>query len=232
MGVTASESVEHGPSGVAPCPVLPQEEAHRSVAVRLPARAMILRAGEATDQIRAMREGWAFSFRVMSDGRRQIIGFHLVDDLIGVEALLAEPSAFSIQAVTPVALCAYPAAEIPRLMQSYPEVQAHVLRMLVKDRREREERIVALGARSAMQTFACFVLDLHDRLGERDLLDGDGFACPLTQEMIADALGMTKVHVSRTLAALRGQGVLDLRGGRMALQDMDALRRLAGCAAT
>ena len=138
------------------------------------------------------------------------------------------PSAATVQAITPVSICAYPAAEVPRLLRGFPEMQHYVLGVLVKERMEREERIVALGARLAIQSFACFVLDLHDRLRERELLSDGGFSCPLTQEMIADALGMTKVHVSRTLATLRRQGALDLRGGRMILEEIPALRRLAG----
>jgi len=226
MHVTESEVAEL--AGHVSCPILPEAEAERCTAIRLPSRALILRAGEPIDQVRTIREGWAFSFRVMSDGRRQIIAFHLAGDMLGTESLLGMPAAFSVQAITAVSICAYPAAEVPRLLRGFPEVQRHVLAVLVKDRMEREERIVALGARLAIQSFACFVLDLYDRLRERDLLSEGGFSCPLTQEMIADALGMTKVHVSRTLATLRRQGALDLRGGRMVLDDIPALRRLAG----
>lgn len=226
MHVTGSEDCQ--PAGVVSCPVLPEAEAERCTSIRLPARSLILRAGEKNDHVRTIRDGWAFSFRVMSDGRRQIITFHLAGDMLGAESLLGLPSAFSVQAITPVSICAYPAAEVPQLLNRYPDVQRHVLDVLVKDRLEREERIVALGARLAIQSFACFVLDLHDRLAGCGLLSGEGFSCPLTQEMIADALGMTKVHVSRTLATLRRQGIVDLKGGQMVLQDVPALRRLAG----
>ncbi len=222
------ESEVEAPAGLTSCPILPQDEALRCAPLSLPPRALILRAGETADQVSALREGWAFSFRVMSDGRRQIVTFHLPGDILGVECLLGMASALSVQAITAVSLCAYPAAEVPRLLRSNPEVQAHVLRVLVADRLERDERILTLGARLAIQSFACFVLDLYDRLCKRNLQSGEGFSCPLTQEMVADALGMTKVHVSRTLATLRRQGVLDLRGGQMVLQDIPALRRLAG----
>ena len=226
MHGTETEVTE--PAGLISCSVLPHDEALRCTSLCLPARALILRAGEAVDRVCAIREGWAFSFRVMSDGRRQIVAFHLAGDILGVECLLGVPPALSVQAITPVSICSYPSSEVPRLLRSYPEVQAHVLQVLVADRLEREERILTLGARLAIQSFACFVLDLYDRLSKRNLQSVEGFSCPLTQEMVADALGMTKVHVSRTLATLRRQGVLDLRGGQMVLQDIPALRRLAG----
>lgn len=221
-------SVKGEPTGTVTCTILPDAEAARCASLRLAPRALILRAGQQADVVQCLRDGWAFSFRIMSDGRRQIVAFHLPGDMLGTESLVGMAPAFSVQAVTPVELCTFPAVEVPRLMREHRDMLAHVLSILVKDRLEREERIVALGARLAIQSFACFVLDLYDRLNERGLLSGEWFTCPLTQEMIADSLGMTKVHVSRTLAKLRQDGLLDLRGGRLILSDLPALRRLVG----
>src|SRR3546814_12799826 len=92
-------------------------------------------------------------------------------------------------------------------MGACPDVRARLLRMLVKDRRERDERVVALGARSAIRSFACLALDLHDRLRGLNMLSGAAFDCPLTQEMIAAAPGLTRVHIRRTRALPRRQGL-------------------------
>ncbi|MFN4089254.1 MAG: Crp/Fnr family transcriptional regulator [Alphaproteobacteria bacterium] len=212
-------------------PVLTEAEAALISYVDLPPRAMVVAQGAAAQTVRCLRAGWAFSFRTMADGRRQIVSLLLPGDTLGPEALIGLPVSCGIQAITAVTIGAYPLAEMARLMHGNAAVRDHLLRVLVESLREREERIVALGARSALRSVAALMLDLHRRMLVLNLAGPDGFDCPLTQEMLADALGITKVHVSRTLGALRRDGVLDLHGGRLTLHDPATLRRLAGMAA-
>lgn len=180
---------------------------------RFPARRELIREGEPVRERRALLSGWACRQRILSDGRRQILGFLLPGDLIGVCQHSAPLASTTILAITEIVTCPVPAAEpASGLAEAYARSAAleehHML-----------AQITRLGRLNACERLADWLLETQDRLGFVGLSTADQFPLPITQEMLADALGLTSVHVNRTLQAMRRDGLLTSRSGMISFPD-------------
>lgn len=164
--------------------------------------------------------GWAFHARVLRDGRRQILGYVLPGDLLGNCYHRNAVAATSVIAVTPLALCRAPTPEPDgNLSEAFAVAAATDAHYLYR-------HITRLGRLSAFERIADWLLEIRERLASSGLTNGHEFALPLTQELIADTLGLTNVHVNRTLQTMRRDGLIELRGGRVLILDELALNRL------
>lgn len=157
--------------------------------------------------------GWACEMRLLPDGRRQIYSLVLPGDVVrsrhanvGVHC--------SLVALTPVD-CVDVGQLLSRVDKvDLEEVAGAINQALYEMQERRYEAVVRLGRRSAVQRVADLLLELHDRLDEIGLVTSDGFSLPLTQEHFADALGLSIVHVNRSLSTLRRNGLVNFRFGR------------------
>jgi CRP-like cAMP-binding protein len=159
-----------------------------------------------------LTSGWAARLRLLADGRRQFLSFLLPGDLIGM-CRHARPLAVStVIALTDVTFCPAPEAEsgsglAEALAVSQALDEAYLL-----------QHIVRLGRLNAHDRIIDLMLEFRERLALAGLLeDGNRFAFPLTQEMLADALGLTSVHINRMLQTLRRQGDLETASGWITL---------------
>jgi CRP/FNR family transcriptional regulator, anaerobic regulatory protein len=187
--------------------------------VELPARRVILRKGETPSRLFTLFSGWAFRFTLLPDGRRQILSFVLPGEMISLRALQATPMNFAVQALTNVVLCSFDAARLRKAMAADPAQTEYLVSKYIDICIEADLRLTDLGRRSASERIIRLVLGLERRLAARNLTDDDTFDFPLRQEHIADALGLTAVHVSRTLSALRDADAISLEHGRMTIRN-------------
>ena len=187
---------------------------------RSPARRELVAEGEPVVGPRAMLSGWACRQRILADGRRQILSFLLPGDLIGA-CRQTNPLAFTaVLAITEVVTCAVPAAEPGSgLAEAYA-------RSAALEEHQFLAQITRLGRFNAYERLADWFLETGERLAVAGLSAADHFPLPLTQELLADALGLTSVHVNRMLQALRGDGLLTSRGGTISLPDPSRLAKL------
>lgn len=184
------------------------------------ARQEIVGEAQPIRERRALLSGWACRQRILMDGQRQILSFLLPGDLIGVCHHRNPLAATTIVGVTEMVMCvAPPAEEGSSLAEAYARSAALEERYLVA-------QITRLGRLNAYERLADWLLETRERLAMVGLSGGDRFALPITQEMLADALGLTSVHVNRTLQAMRRDGLLKLQGGMITLLDRDRLERL------
>jgi len=190
---------------------------------RWPARREILGEGEPIRERRAIISGWACRQRILADGQRQIISFLLPGDLIGMCRHRNPVASTSILAVSEVVTCIVP--EEPT--EDGPLAQAYALSGAL-DQHYLLAQITRLGRLSALERLADWILEIQERLAFADLSDGDHLAVPLTQEFLADTLGLTSVHVNRTLNAMRRDGLLTSRGGTIVLADRERLKKMVG----
>lgn len=167
-----------------------------------------------------LRTGWAGRVRHFSDGRRQILGLLLPGDLIGIRRQRHPVAATTIVALTDVTVCSAPDAIAvgDELNEAYAISGA--LEEFYWFR-----QIVRLGRMTASDRILDWLLELRERLALADLLMGEYFPMPLTQEAIADTLGLTNVHVNRTLQALRRQRIIELANGCVRLFEPNSLAR-------
>lgn len=185
----------------------------------------LARAGECQRQIYRLEEGWACRFRLMRDGRRQIVGLFLPGELCEPQWLLSPQADLPVVALTAVRTRAIPLpqSEPPRRDWSQPIVES----VLVSINRQ-AEWIVSLGRRSATERLCALIHDIFGRLRANGRIIDDHCALPLTQYDLADIVGLTPVHVNRVLKTLRTRGVIDLRRNALRVPDPAALLKLAG----
>lgn len=172
--------------------------------------------------------GWACRFRHLSDGRRQIFDFVLPGEGIGVCLRPAPLANTSTTALTPVRLVDAAPLLRAEALDSCKELVCALQTHADADERRMLDQVVRLGRLSALERLAHLILDLHQRLVVVGQADGDRFSLPLTQETLADALGLSVVHVNRTIQELRRQNLVQLERGVVRLPDRDGLARLAG----
>jgi CRP-like cAMP-binding protein len=193
-----------------------------------PARAE-LRAQGLVQSPQLLLSGWACYQRILGDGRRQIVGFLLPGDSIGslINPGLAAPS--GVVALTPVVTVdARPlilAAE--GTAPPMPGLAAAIKLMAHRDEVLLRDQIVRLGRQTAYERMVHLILEFRERLALAGMARRDTFNLPLTQETLADALGLSVVHVNRTLQQIRRDGLLELRGGQVTLLQPDLMRGVA-----
>ena len=183
--------------------------------------ARILGEGEVPASLRALHSGWAGMVRIFPDGRRQIQHLLLPGDVIAVPFGFGAP--FGIVALTSVML-----QSIDRLVAAAGQAGSEGLRRCAGlAQHHLLNQTARLGRQSACERLANLFLELRDRLRIVGLGDGRSFPLPLTQDALADMLGLTSVHVNRTLQMMRRDGLISLRGGVVDILDAPALGHLA-----
>lgn len=165
-------------------------------------------------------DGWLARTKCLRDGRRQIVGFYVPGDVVSVSAPANAPITTSIAAIYQATLC--PAPSSAGLIEAYTAAadldQAYLYRQVVR-----------LGRMSAFERVEDWMLEMRDRLLLAGMGEANVFALPITQEMLGDALGLTAVHINRTLKSLREARVLNWRFGNVRLlEDVSPARRQSG----
>jgi CRP-like cAMP-binding protein len=195
--------------------------------IALSAGAEIIRAGDPSPEIYTLYAGWAFRFQMLPDGRRQILNFLLPGDLIGLQAAMFDAAQHGIEALTDVQLCLLPRRQIWGLFGEMPGLAFDVAWLGSREESHVDDNLTSAGRRTALERAAALIVMLHKRLKALRLVHGDTFAWPLTQQHIADALGMSLVHTNKTLARLRRLGMFKRANGSMTLTNPRVLERIA-----
>lgn len=185
-------------------------------------RREIEREGTPVKFPRLLVRGWAARVRQMADGRRQLLSFVLPGDLIG---LCAHPRPLAVTTVVALSDVAWCLAPPPRGSALLADAYATGLAM---EEAYRLAQICRLGRLNAQERVGDLLLELHGRLSLAGLADENGFDLPLTQEMLADALGLTPVHINRTLQQMRRARDIDWKSGRLTIHDPASLAAKVG----
>lgn len=172
--------------------------------------------------------GWAVSYTMVPEGGRQILGFHLPGDLLGWPAAPPPSAGTFVTTLTECMISDLDAAVLEAITQSTEPLAAAFRWSSAMSEAIVRQHLVSLGRRTALARVAHLLLEIGDRLRLVGRADEAGFRCPLTQIDIADALGLTSVHVSRTLKQLREMGCLGWRDGFVSFNDRDRLIEIAG----
>lgn len=174
-----------------------------------------------------LEEGWACRYRLLNDGRRQILTLLVPGDEAGASAGLVRTADHSVATLTPCRVYPVPAASLQAVQQQHPVLRRAFAWSARRDLAIMQEHVVDLGRRTARERFAHLVLELLCRLRLVGLADDDGFTLPLTQGVLADVLGLSIVHVNRTLRWLNDEGLVRYRPGRLEVVDIPGLTRVA-----
>jgi CRP-like cAMP-binding protein len=188
----------------------------------------IAHEGQAGQVAYILQAGWACSFKLLPSGGRQIITFPVPGDCIGLRSILLRTSDHSFSALTDVIVTRIDAPTLRRIFVDYPELGMAILWTISREEAMLVEHLVSIGRRSAIERTAYFLLELFDRLNIVGLTRGNEFECPLNQYLLADALGLSTIHVNRVLRQLRTQNLATVRNRHVVIHDPVALRELAG----
>ena len=193
----------------------------------LPAGTEIIRAGEESLELYTLYSGWAFRFKNLPDGRRQILNFLLPGDLLGLQAAIFDAAQHGIEALTDVELCLLPRQKIWHLFGQMPELAFDVTWLGARGESHVDENLLSAGRRTAAERIAALIIILYKRADALALVADHTFAFPLTQQHIADALGLSLVHTNKTLARLRRLGMYTQTNGSLTLSNPRVLERVA-----
>jgi CRP-like cAMP-binding protein len=175
-----------------------------------------------------LARGWACSYKILPDGERQIVDFQIPGDFLGLRSILFRTADHSIEAVTRIEASEVLASDILNAFSGAPRLATAVLWAASRDEAMVVEHLVNLGRRSAEERMAHVLLELGARLTLVGMGGRTGFDCPLTQYHLADALGLSAVHVNRVLRQLREGGLVTFQKGRVVFDDFERLKELAG----
>lgn len=187
----------------------------------------IRREGDPVEGVFFLMSGWVGSSIMLRGGKRQIVKIHLQGDMLGFPSLSLAAAGETLEALTQVDICPIPNRALANLIEKRPRIATGLLLSSQKERVALMHKISWIGSASATERLTAFLLDLYDRLEAADLVDDHGFEHPLTQQHIGDLLGLTAVHVNRTLKELEVLGYIIRDKRRIRFTDLKALRMVA-----
>jgi CRP-like cAMP-binding protein len=168
--------------------------------------------------------GWACQFKTLEDGRRQIVGFMLPGDTCDLNNLVLARMDHSIGALTDVRYVEVPGESLQRIAVEHPRIGKALWWQMLVNLSVQREWTTNLGQRNALERLGSLLCELALRLRAVGLAHGENYDLPLTQADLADATGLTSVHVNRTLQQLRASGLISLSGRVLRIPDFAALQ--------
>jgi CRP-like cAMP-binding protein len=190
--------------------------------------------GQVDTRLFTLLEGWAYRFKTLSDGRRQILNFLLAGDFIGVQQKMSDAAAHGVVTLTPARLCVFDRNALWELHRHQPSMGFNVTWLTAHEESLVDDNLLSLGRRSAEERVATSLILLYKRAAalrgqdeEDDAERANGVPFPPTQQHLADALGLSLAHTNKTLRKLERRGLFRIRDGRLQLLDPRALARLA-----
>ena len=178
----------------------------QGVTLRLAKGEELFAEGEEAAYFYKVAAGTVRSYKLLSDGRRQIDAFHLSGDIFGIE--VGAEHRFSAEAVGEVTVVAYRRSALERLTRDHPAFGQQVMSSMIRNLERAQDYMLLLGRKTAQEKIATFLLDLAERLHEDDHVE-----LPMLRSDIADHLGLTIETVSRTLAEFARKGLIGLAAG-------------------
>jgi CRP-like cAMP-binding protein len=200
----------------------------QSTPVKVKRGKQLVHEGQTGHKAFVLQAGWACSYKVLPDGGRQIISFPVAGDCVGLRSVLLRTADHSFSALTDAVVSPLEGERMLQIFNQFPRLGAAILWAASRDEAMVVEHLVSIGRRSAIERTAHFFMELAERLSVIGLATGTEFKCPLSQYVLADALGLSAIHVNRILRQLRERELLTLKGGSVHIHDLGRLRKLAG----
>ena len=191
-------------------------------------RVDLIREGDQPGPVFVVLDGWAFRYKVLPNGSRQIMAFLMPGDACDLNIGMLAAMDHSIQTVTAAQVAKIDGRAMDELMTAHPAIARAMYVAQLVDEGTLRAWIVSLGRRSSAERAAHLLLELYVRGVRTGMASQDEIELPLSQVVLADALGMTPVHINRVLQDLRRSGAVELRRGVLRIRDPVALTRFSG----
>lgn len=189
--------------------------------------ATVLAEGNHSAHLYTVLSGWGFRYKLMRDGRRQILNYLLPGDLVGLQASLAGEMEHSVEALSTLVLCVFERAGLRELYEGFAGLAFDVTWIAAREEQMLDENLLSIGRRTAIERAAYLLAFLAARARLVGLQRSAPFQIPITQQHIADTLGLSLVHTNRTLRKLAARGMVAWRNNFCEVLDLDALTATA-----
>lgn len=195
---------------------------------RFKAGALVIDEGQKDAPLYTLLAGWAFRFKTLSDGRRQILNFLLPGDFIGIQQKTADAAEHGVMALTDVVFCAFKRTTLWDLHRLSPTMGFNITWLTANEESLVDEQQLSIGKRNAQERISALLITLFFRAAARQTEPVEnGTEFPMNQQEIADSLGLSLVHTNKTLKKLERQGLHRIQDGRLFLYDKVALQEAA-----
>lgn len=182
--------------------------------------------GELQQPVYLVAEGWGYAYYDFPDGRRHVVDVLVPGEIVGVAAACARRPAPRLRTLTPMTAARLDGADLRQRQDSSADVAHGLSRLLAVEQTELTEQMGSLARHTAYERVAALLLRLYRRLENRPPTSPTVFVCPVSQQVIGDMLGLSVVHVNRSLRRLSEDGILRKRSGDVEILDPAALRRI------
>ncbi len=187
----------------------------------------LVHQGQSEQAAYILSAGWVVSYKIQPDGSRQIVDFQIPGDFLGLRSVLLHTSDHGIEPIVDIQAAEVMVSDLLEAFAQTPRLATAILWAASRDEAMVVEHLVGLGRRDADARMAHFLLELGARLALVGMGSRSGYACPLTQYHLADALGLSAVHVNRVLRKLREAGLVTFQDGEVLFDDYNGLVALA-----
>jgi len=174
-----------------------------------------------------LQEGWAFRYKLLDGGRRQILSFHVPGDAPDLQSLHLRPMDHGLATLTRATVAFVPHESLHDLARRFPALATALWRNTLIDGAIYRAWIATLGQRSAYGRLAHLLCELHRRLEAAGLVAGQTCTFPITQGELGNALGLSNVHVNRVLQELRAHDLISLQGRKLSILSWSRLAKAA-----
>lgn len=202
-------------------------ESFRAETASVPAGISVVHEGQTNARLFTLYAGWAFRYKTLSDGRRQILNFLLPGDLVGLQQEFDCVSLHGVEALTDCSLCVFPTDSLWAVFREHPRLGYDITWLAAHEESHVDDNLLSTGRRNATERVAMLLVHLYRRMERLGLVEDGSVAFPLNQQHIADALGLSLVHTNKTLRRLSALGLHELKNGRLRLLNPRALACIA-----
>ncbi|PZQ65103.1 MAG: hypothetical protein DI570_03115 [Phenylobacterium zucineum] len=193
----------------------------------VPAGAELVADGEAAADFLLLLDGQAFRHKTLQDGRRQILGFHTPGDVLDMQRLFLAVD-YGVSALTGCRVAAVPGAKLAEALNEHPRLAQALWRMSLVEASIQREWMVGMGRKSAYARVAHLLCEMFVRLRAAGLSTGERCRFPATQAHLADAVGLSQVHLNRVLQQLRTARLAAFRARELLILDWAGLAAAGG----
>jgi CRP-like cAMP-binding protein len=189
--------------------------------------ATVLLEGTASPHLYTVLTGWGFRYKLLSDGRRQILNYLMPGDLIGLQGSMVGEMEHSVEALSPMLLCVFERENLPNLYRNYPGLAYDITWIASREEQMLDENLLSLGRRSALERAAYLIAFIYSKAKSVGLNETSLVQLPITQLHVADTLGLSLVHTNKTIRKLTDKKLLRWREGGCEVLSLDGLKSLA-----
>ena len=188
----------------------------------------ILSEGAHSAQLFTLLSGWAFRYKMLEDGRRQILNYLLPGDLVGLQGSIIGEMQHSVETLSPVVLCVFQRDTLPTLFRNHPGLAFDITWLASREERMLDENLLSVGRRSALERAAYLIAFIHQRAARTGLTAGKALLIPISQQHVADTLGLSIVHTNKTLKKLVEKQLIRWHERVCEVLDVEGLKLVAG----